>query len=220
MKKVFLLLLIVTVVPLALFVIDHQFARRTPASENNGDSLTSTNDHDLSEATPEEFKKAFKYQILKEAKLQMSSEGPGLQLGSFLLKNSEGNKVFVCEEYPTMDLIFAADGVAHSGEIPHMIVRGPCLTDADQRHIEALSIPLEKILKGALTQKEFTFDLPDSREKIHIYFRYVVESWPTEWSWVGVKLYGKKPDETLQINGYEIISVLGEPLVLPVTPNE
>lgn len=221
MKKMIVLLLIVAAIPVGIYFADKHIPRRNIASDGSDPQNQSLGkDHDLSEASPEEFKKAFKYQVLKDASLQRSDTGPGVRLGLFILKNPDGNRVFVCDEYPTMDVIFAADGMAHSGEIPQMIVRGPCLTDSDQRHIEALPIPFAAILKSPPGTFEFKTNLPDSHEQVSVYFRNVTESWPNEWTWVGVKFYGKNPQDTLQINGYEVISVLGEPLTLKAKPNE
>lgn len=222
MKKIVTVLLFLVVLPLTIYFINHHFfPDRNIASTNEAiESIGEKYDYDLSEASPEEFSKAFKYQVLKNAVSIDTTMGPGLRLGSFLLKNSEGSKVFVCEEYPTIDLIFAAEGMAHSGEIPHMIVRGPCLSSTDQKHIEALPIPFKKIYASRPGQTEYKFTLPDSREQIAIYFKNVVDTWPQEWTWVGVKLYGKSPHQILEINGYEVISVKGQPLTLPVSPTE
>lgn len=221
MKRMIILLLIVAAVPLSIYLLEKNIPQRHVASdESDLQNSYSGSEHDLSQASPTEFKKAFKYQILKDASLQQTSVGPGLRLGLFLLKNSDGNRVFVCDEYPTIDLYFAAEGIANSGEVPHMIVRGPCLTDEDQKHIGTLPIPFESILKRPLDQIQFKANLPNSREQVSVYFYNVAGFWPTEWTWVGVKLYGKDPQNTLQINGYEVISVLGEPLILKASSNE
>ncbi|WII72094.1 hypothetical protein QJS83_16655 [Bdellovibrio sp. 22V] len=209
------LILLLAALPFALMTLEKKLSPlRKVASDGSSNSSEMTVEHDLSEASPEEFKKAFKYQVLKDAHPIETSEGPGVVLGSFLLKNADGAKVFVCEEYPTVDLIFAAEGVAFSGEIPQMVVRTPCLISEDQHHLEAAAIPFATILKSPLQQFEFTASVPGSREQGKVFFRNVVEFWPTEWTWIGVKFYGKNPENTLSINGYEVISVLGQPLIL------
>lgn len=222
MKNKILIFLFILVVPVTVYFLNEELPKRFIASDNRNDSPTSTDglDHDLSEASPEAFKKAYKYQILKNASLIETSIGPGLQLGLFFMKSSEGNKVFVCEEYPTIDLIFSAEGVAYSGEVPQMIVRGPCQPDTDQLHISALPIPFSQILKSSLTTTEFRFDLPNSSEKISIFFKNVVDFWPTEWVWSGVRLYRKDAQNILSIDGYEIISISGQPVILSAPPNE
>ena len=191
--------------------------RQIASQDGSGENYSASFDKDLSESSPEEFKKAFKYQLLKDAAVVDVLGNPGVRLGLFLMKNSSGTTVPVCTLYPTVDFIFAAEGVAFSGEIPHMVVRGPCLTSPDQNHLEPLPGPWGKILNSPLQQFEFTHALPYDQGKVSIYFRNVVEFWPTEWALVGVKLYGKTADDILQVNGYEVISVLGEPLILKAT---
>lgn len=214
MKKKLILILILVALPVALFFLDKKLSSKRHVATDGSASETAAEDKDLSNASPEEFKKAFKYQVLKDASAVETSAGPGVRLGLFLMKNQSGSKVFVCDEYPTVDLIFSAEGVAFSGEIPQMVVRAPCLVSSDQEHIEALPVPFSQIVKSPLSQYEFTVDFPGSREQGKIFFRHVVEFWPTEWTWTGVKFYGKNPEDVLSINGYEVISVLGEPLVI------
>lgn len=188
--------------------------RRIASQDSSAEKYSASADKDLSESTPEEFKKAFKYQLLKDAVVVSTQGNPGVRLGLFLMKDSRGVTVPVCDLYPTIDFVFAAEGVAFSGEIPHMIVRGPCVTSPDQNHLEALPVPWGKILNSPVQQFEFTSSLPYDQGKISIYFRNVVEFWPTEWVLVGVKLYGKTSEDVLQVNGYEVISILGQPLYL------
>ncbi len=222
MKNKILIFLFFLAVPVAVYFINEELPKRFVASDYKSGKHSSPEglDHDLSEASPEAFIKAYKYQVLKNASIKETKLGPGLQLGLFFLKNEEGNRVFVCDEYPTIDLIFSADGMAYSGELPQMIVRGPCQTDEDQLHISALPIPFTEILKSPISTNEFKFDLPDSREKVGIYFKNVVDYWPTDWVWSGVKLYRKDAQNILSIDGYEIISVTGKPFLMSAPTNE
>lgn len=215
-KKIWISLVILVAAPFAFFALEKKLTqgRGIASTENVSPERINTEDKDLSEASAEEFQKAFKYQLLKDARVIESEGKSAVQVGLFLIKNSAGNKVFVCEEFPTVDLIFAAEGVAFSGEIPHMILRGPCLVGPDQSHMELFPIPWQKILSRPLQQFQFSSSLPNSREELKIYFRNVVEFWPQDWVLVGIKLYGRNPEKTLAVSGYEIISILGEPLSL------
>jgi|GEM_PF-1784497 len=213
MSRSISLLLLLAALPFAVVTLDKKISGQRKIASDGSSSVT-TQDYDLSEATPEEFKKAFKYQILKDAQVVQTPQGPVLRLGLFLMKNAQGNKVFVCEEYPTVDLVFSAEGVAFSGEIPQMVVRASCVVGEGQTYIEGAILPLKQIQQSPLSQYEFNTTINGSREEAKIFFRNVVEFHPEEWAWTGVKFYGKNPESTLQINGYEIISVLGEPLIL------
>lgn len=218
-KKIWIPLIILIALPLSFFAVEKQLTqgRKIASTESISSESLRNEDKDLSEASPQEFHKAFKYQLVKDAKVVISQGNPAVQVGLFLLKNSAGNKVFVCDEFPTVDLIFAAEGVAFSGEIPHMILRGPCLVSPDQSHMELFPIPWAQILTSPLNQYQFSSSIPNSRENMQIYFRNVVEFWPQDWVFVGIKLYGRNPEKTLEVNGYEIISILGEPLGLKAT---
>lgn len=221
MIRMLSLILALAALPLGMHLLNNKLSpSRKVASEGGLSSVGLQDDtFDLSEASPAEFRKAFKYQMLKNVELVQLPEGPGLKLGLFLLKNASGAKVFVCDQYPTMDLHFMAEGVAISGEVPRMILRVPCIVSDDQKHIAAFPIPFDKIFSSPVSQYEFEVSAPGLRETGKIYFRSVADFWPTDWAWTGVKLYGRDPSDTLEINSYEVLSVLGEPLIMP-TANE
>lgn len=210
--QLILTVLILAALPVGVFYLNHSLDRNI-ASDDSG-SQGGRPEYDLSEATPEEFKKAFKYQMLKNATLERTSAGPGINLGLFLLRDNDGTTIQVCEKYKTIDLVFRAEGIAVSGEIPTLIVRGPCLVASDQRSLEILPIPFATILNSPLSQHEFAGEIPGHTEGLKVFTRNIVGFWPSDWAWVGVTLYAGPQDEILQINGYEIISVLGQPLII------
>lgn len=217
----FLLLLLVVGVPVSFYLFKPQRPQRSTASETEAVPYDSTStESDLSEVSPEDFQKAFKYQILKAVIKDETPNFTSLRLGLFYLKNEQGKKVSVCEEYPTMDVVFAAEGIAVSGEIPKMIVRGPCYPTPNGKHIGGLPIPWAMILKSPVSQRDFTTSLPGRTDNVRIFILNVVESWPTEWNWIGVKFYGQDPQKTLELNGYEVISVLGQPLMIEAPTTE
>lgn len=222
LSRITALVLILGGLPLSLHFLNKKLSpERKLASEGGLSTLGSVHDNsDLSEASPEEFRKAFKYQVLKNAKRVSLPNGPGLNLGAFIMKNSLGTKVSVCELYPIVDIHFTADGMAVAGEAPQMLLRIPCLISADQNHIIAYAIPFEEIAKASLSQYEFPTSSPEASETGKVYFRNIPEAWPADWTWTGVTFHGKDPTQKLHINGYEIISVLGEPQILKLNSNE
>lgn len=222
MSRMLGLILLMAALPLVLHQLNKSLTpQRKLASDGGLAAVGSQNDNfDLSEATPEEFRKAFKYQVLKNVELEHFEDGPGVKLGLFLMKAPSGSKVFVCDRYPTLDLIFSADGMAISGEIPKMVVRLPCTISDDQNHIAAFPIPFARIFASSPEQYEFTTTTTGAREGGKIFFMNVAGFWPQQWNWTGVKFYGQDPTDSLEINGYEVISVLGAPLTLPAITNE
>lgn len=204
--------IVLATIPFAVVTLEKRISPRQIASSDSAMEYQRA-DNDLSESSPEEFKKAFKYQILKNISQELTSEGPSLSVGIFLIRNEAGQKIFACEKFKTIDFIYSADGMASSGEIPQMIVRGPCLVNSDHTRIEGLPVPLQKINLSPLSTTEFSSTIPGTEHSVKTYIRNVEGAWPTEWSWTGMKLYGDQ-GEVLSITGYEIISVQGEPVKL------
>lgn len=201
--------------PLSIYLIEKKmFGSRFIASTEDRTEPQGTAENDLSEIAPADFQKAFKYQVLKSVFIEKSSAGSGISIGNFIIRDKDRNKIFACDKYKTIDFIFAAEGMAFSGEIPKMLVRGRCLVNSDQTHIEALPIPFAQILKSPLTQDSFSNETPGSNEVVSIYFKNVTDFWPTEWTWIGLTLHSEDSNETLNITGYEIISVLGNPVII------
>lgn len=200
--------LLLAALPFAVLVLNNKVSsQRNIASDDSLETATEI-ELNLSELPPEEFIKSFKYAVLKGVSVDR-----GIRLGSLVIKDSEGNKASICDRYPFMDLTFIAEGVAYSGEVPQMLVRGPCITSIDHGHIEALPIPFDEILKRSTQNFEFHGTI-GTEHKVLIYFRNVFGTWPTEWSWTGVTFYQKDSNSKIEINGYEAISVLGAPLIL------
>lgn len=165
--------------PFVVSVLSQKVSQlRKIASSENAPSDASYS-MDLSDSSPTEFKKAFKYQMLKSATVTDFSDGKKLVLGAFLMRDRSGNKVTVCDQYPTIELTFTADGMAVSGEPLTHKITADCKMDSDSLHLDGIGV-----------------DLPET----------------ASWNWTGIKLLGREASDTLEINGYEIISVLGQPL--------
>lgn len=198
-------------------LIDNSFfrpsARRVASSTHDSTPLNSAQNNDLSELDAVEFSKAFKYHLLGTSRLVKSSLKSGVAFGNFYIRGSEGQKNFVCSKYTNLELTFEAEGVAISGSIPKMVVRGPCLNATDFSTIEPLLVPYRKILASPITQRSFQENLPESSEKIQVDFIGVVEQWPTQWNLVKLQMQSPEGD-TLTVNGYEIIAIVGEPITL------
>lgn len=218
MKKLFLLGLVV-MIGLGL-LIDNSFLRsasRKIASDNsvNGENTNSSvSEKDLSKLDAEEFARAFKYSLINPLSLVRGNGQMGVQLGNFYIKGTDQQKIFVCAKYNYIELVFQADGIAVSGEIPRMVIRGPCTNAQDMNFIQALPIPYQEVLKAPVSQTQFRLPIADSNDSVQINFHYVVEQWPTDWNLVGVRLYSDYSSEILSLNGYEIIAIRGQPFVL------
>lgn len=123
------LILALALLPFLVKEVDQRMSsqlRRPAASDGKQVSSTQAERFDLSELDKGEFQKAFKYQLMAGLQVIETPHGYGLRLGHFLTTR-EGAKIFACEKYPELELIFSAEGIAISGEIPKMVVHGPLL---------------------------------------------------------------------------------------------
>ncbi|XGC81111.1 hypothetical protein ACES2L_01280 [Bdellovibrio bacteriovorus] len=214
MSRFISLILVLATLPFAVTLLDKKISQsRGIATDQVG--YHEEQNYDLSEASPEEFKKAYKYQLLKNVQVEKNLEGTVIIVGGFQMKDSAGDKVSVCDLYPTVDFILSAEGIAFSGEIPQLVVRGACVTSTDHRHISSFPIPFKDIFETPLEQTLLTIEPGPTHNGGKVFFKNVVEFWPTQWVLTGIRLYPKDSKRgTLEVNGYEIISVLGAPLFI------
>lgn len=213
MKKTFLIACLV-LLGLGLWLDNSLLVSPTRriASALNAGTNDGTEQSDLSQLEGSEFLKAFKYALISVGYGLDDGQQFGFRFGNFLLHNDRGAKVFACEEYNTVDLVFQAEGIAVSGEIPTLTVRGACQTANEPRFIEALMVPYREILASSVSQKDFIGG--DSAHPVAVQFQNVVEQWPTSWNLVGVRLSNPEKQTALSLDGYEIISILGQPLTM------
>ncbi len=215
MKKLFLASLAL-IIGLAL-LIDNSFFKsigRGLASVDGGAPADSEDSIDLSPLSETDFNRAFKYKLVTPLAIVTAENSMGVQLGNFYIHGTDEQKIFVCSKYNVLELTFEAEGIAVSGNIPRMTVRGPCQTSEDFKSIQALSIPVQSILASPVQQTEFQVASEESQDKTSIVFHYPADSWPKQWNLVGIKLYSDYSTEVLAVTGYEIISILGQPFTL------
>jgi hypothetical protein len=204
-----------------LYLTDRVFLeKRGIASISGAVSSTMGRDYyDLSELSEPEFLKAFKTAMIRGLQVNKSSRGVGISLGIFQVKNDSGAKVYACEKYPNLEIILQADGVANSGNIPTLSVRGPCMVSDDGRRILPLEIPLKGLPQKLRENPNYQVALGDRGESFVISAQDLYSDyWPTDWNVVGIKL--SNDQEVLEIDGYEIISLLDQPLTLDFTKVE
>jgi hypothetical protein len=182
-KRSAITFLILLAFPIAITYLNNRMSstRKIASTEQEAQMDTALASADLSGSNPTAFQKAFKYQLLKDAKVTDFSDGKRLHLGHFFMADQDGAKVSVCQRYPYIELSFSADGVAVSGDIPHTVVQGHCSVAPDGLHLDGILV-----------------ELPTSQGY--------------QWIWTGIKLYSRDKSDFLEVNGYEIISVLGSPL--------
>ncbi len=87
---------------------------------------------DLSDLSVIDLKKAFKYQLLRDAHASHFQDSMSITLGLFIVRNEVGTKVFVCDRYPQIEVTIKSDKVQRT-------FQSDCRLSDDQNHIEAVS---------------------------------------------------------------------------------
>lgn len=134
----------------------------------------------------------------------------GVELGHFVLKNKDGQKVFACEQYDKVSLTFEAEGMAFSGDKPKMELEGACEVSADINRISPLTIPVDKILGQAPGEGEFQFF---EGKSVTLRFENVFDEWPRHWSLKSLRLYNSQGGE-LNVTTDELSHLSPTPVIL------
>ncbi|MBC7372280.1 MAG: hypothetical protein H7326_11980, partial [Bdellovibrionaceae bacterium] len=127
-------------------------------------------------------------------------------------KNDSGGKVYACEKFPNFEMLLQAEGVANSGNTPTIVIRGPCVSSDDGRGLNPLMIPLKSLHKNLRENPIFRVGIGQGTDSFILSAQYLYGDWPRYWNVVGVKL--SNDTENISIDGYEIISLLDQPLTL------
>lgn len=83
----------------------------------------------------------------------------------------------LCKIYSSVEIVFAAEGVAVAGEAPTMKITHPCEAAQDPAEMASISLPIEKILGEKPRNAEFTFD----GYKAVVTFANSADEWPRQW---------------------------------------
>jgi len=125
-------------------------------------------------------------QLLKSADTFSLNGSTGVRLGHFEVRGSNGLPVSACQVYSHVEMTFVADDMSVGGELPRMVVEGPCARSNDGETLSPLTIQFERIYREPVTNHTIqTFDDPD----VTATFVGVSDSWPHKWVLNRVRLY-------------------------------
>ncbi|MEZ0392467.1 MAG: hypothetical protein ACAH59_09640 [Pseudobdellovibrionaceae bacterium] len=128
---------------------------------------------------------AAKQRLLDGAAVIHDRKDIGIELGHFVIRGSDGQKVFACQRYSKIVMAFEGEGVATSGEPPHMEVEGTCEISDDINRIAAVWIPVSKIMGEPVGDSEFDFR---ENHPSKLKFANVSDQWPTLWQLKSLRL--------------------------------
>jgi hypothetical protein len=208
-------LLAMAVILLAgLYVTDHLFLQRRGIASFEGAANVSESASlfDLTDLPEKEFLRSFKGALVRGLQTHRENGALGLAWGQFLVRNAGGAKVYACEKYPTFEMTLKAEGVAYSGNTPTLTLRGPCLSSDDGQKILPLMVPLKGLFKNLRTEAVNRIPIGDRGDAFMLSAQYLYTEWPQYWNVTEVKMYSDV--ESLSLDGFEIISLLDQPLTL------
>ena len=125
--------------------------------------------------------------LIEDATFLKQNGNISIELGHFVTKGENNQKVFACDFYEHVDLVFKAEGVATGGEIPTMKIEAPCKVSADLNKISSISIPVERILN----EKASDMDLRYEQSPTNFHFENMDGSWPKHWVLTSVHLFSE-----------------------------
>lgn len=186
------------------FAVEQSRPTRDPAAINRV--------YDFSHLQGSALDYAAKQRLIDGVKVIKDNKDIGVELGHFVVKGIDGDKLFACQRYSKIILTFEGDGIAVGGELPQMEVEGKCDISADINSIAPLWIPTSKFLSEPVVDGEF-----DYREghPSKVRFINVSDQWPKTWVLRSVKLLdtsGKFADVAIQ--AAEINSLAKRPVIV------
>ncbi|MFZ4405064.1 MAG: hypothetical protein ACOYOK_13255 [Pseudobdellovibrionaceae bacterium] len=150
---------------------------RDPAAAQKG--------YDISNPLVATSVEAMKKRVLEGYKVIDSGSDKWIYLGHFLFTNPSLQRKYGCEVFDQVQVTFIADGEAHSGVSPTMVVKGECLSSQDITQIGPFKLPVQDVRKETPGDGDFQFR---QGQNLNVSFKNISDQWPTTWVVVAIKL--------------------------------
>ncbi len=150
--------------------------------------------------------------LVTTARVLMQPGQMGIELGHFVTRDDQGNRQLACEFYDRVRFVFEAEGIASSGERPVMEIEGPCKTADDITRIEAVWVPVAKILSEKATDMDLTFPENDG---VTFKFQNLNGDWPNRWHLQSLRVFNDgAANRSISMSAEDLHRIGGKPLVL------
>jgi hypothetical protein len=169
--------------------------------------------YDFSQLQGSTLDQAAKQRLLTGLNIERTQEANNIQLGNFVLLNSQQQKDFVCGVYNHITLSFQAEGVAVSGEKPTLVIDTPCGVADNINSLAPIRVPFQQIK----TQSPRTHELVLQQDggPLHILSDNNPESWPKNWALTEIKMtHDQDPSKVLQISPADIKDFANKPVFM------
>lgn len=127
----------------------------------------------------------------------------GVAIGHFLTKNDQGRREFACRVqsrpgvFDQMELTFVGQGISENGEVPKLVVEGPCVSANDLTQTSPLWIPLHQLYTDNIKELQ----LWHNQEPTNVNLVDMTSEWPKTWTLERVKLFNSaEPDQALYVD--------------------
>lgn len=184
--------------------VEFSSSRRDPASIKRV--------YDFSQLEGSALNFAAKQRLLEGAKVIRDKNDVGVELGHFVIKGSDGQKVFACQHYSRVILSFQGEGMSVGGELPKMEVEGGCEISSDINSIAAVWIPVARILGEPVADGEFDFR---EGHPAKLKFANVSDQWPKLWQLKSLRLVDPSgANSDVSIEPPELKQILRKPFLV------
>ena len=96
-------------------------------------------------------------------------------IGNIFFTDPKGNKDFICDTFPSVQLVFEAEGLAVEGERVLMNLISACRTSTEHEYIGPFTIPSQQILQSPIDKDYFEY------QDGEISFANIFLKWPRNW---------------------------------------
>ena len=154
---------------------------------------------------------AMRERIISQIEIVKNENEFGLNLGHFAFKSDNGENLFGCQFFNKVILVFEAEGAAVNGMKPTMEVEGPCQSSEDLTKINALMIPIKKLMGETPVDGDINFN---NAQQISMRFLNLPDAWPQIWNFIGVRMNSSQQQFIIDRN--EITKIIGQPLLITI----
>jgi len=185
-----------------------QFDGRIPAAIGKVFDVSNLQGTDLLAASQE--------RILKVARILREEGRIGVSLGHFITRNENGQKLLACQFYDWIEIKFQAEGLASNGQVPEMVVEGPCDINDDVNYMNPLWIPVKQITETKPGDAEWSFGDNNAGLKFRdIIPQGALKTWPNTWVLKSVRLFSKTRSERMvEVNQQRVLQITPAPLTI------
>lgn len=141
---------------------------------------------DISNLEGDALTSALQSRLLSDMKVYKEDGRVGIELGHFVTRDDQGERVFGCSYFSRIEMHFVADGVIEGGERPAFTVEGPCNYSSNVNRIDPIWIPYARVLQERPSDLQLTIN---QDQALQLRFSNMGMSWPKTWSLYSIRMF-------------------------------